>query len=118
MKKIQTIADIEELKARNTLPHSYTHVLEMQFVEWYEAEGTGVPYAAFQLPNHACIYHLEDETDTGIIMDQMLNVEFVEIEEVDGWKYFRIGLMHDHQMNLIYFLEGTLARKIENWLER
>lgn len=118
MKKIQTIADIEELKARNTLPLAYIQVIEMQFVEWYEAEGEGKPYATFQLPNHTCIYHLEDETDTGIIMDQIINVEFVDIEEGEGWKCFRVGLMQDHQMIIIYFLEGTLPRKIEKWLER
>jgi len=38
------------------------------------------------------------------------------MERVAGVKYFRIGLMQDHQMSIIYFLAGTLPRKTERCL--
>jgi hypothetical protein len=117
MKRIQSIADIEELKARGTIPHHYLVVIDTQFQEWYEAENTGESLDVFQLPIDSCIYHLEDEKDGGFILDQLIHVEYVEIEEVDGYKYFRIGIMNDHQMNLVFFLEGTLQPRTQGLRE-
>src|SRR5690625_1869975 len=98
MKRIQTMLDIEELKSRGNLPSGYVSIIEAQFIEWFEADGEDEPLDTFELPNHACIYHLEDETDMELIMDQIVDVEFVETEEVEGSEYFRVGLMQDHQM--------------------
>jgi hypothetical protein len=63
MKKIQSIADIEELKARGTISLHYMNVIETQFREWYEAVSTGELLDVFQLPSDSCICHLEDERD-------------------------------------------------------
>lgn len=52
-----------------------------------------------------------------VLIDRLNALEFVDVEKEDGQKYFRIGLMQDHQMSIIYFLEGTLPRKTERWLE-
>jgi hypothetical protein len=45
------------------------------------------------------------------------DIEYVETERMDGMKYFRIGIMQDHQLSVIYFLEGTLPYRTEKWLE-
>lgn len=99
MKRIQTLLDIEVLKSRESLPSGYISVIETQFIEWFEADGENDSLDIFELPNHACIYHLE-ESDMKLIMDQITDVEFVETEEVEGWTYFRVGLMQDHQIGL------------------
>lgn len=116
MKQIQCIADIEELKARSNLPLPYLKAIESQFLEWFEAEGAGESITSFRLPNESCIYHVEGEEDTDFIFS-ISGLEFVEKEEAEGWTYFRIGLMNDHQMNLIYILQDTFDQKIEDWLE-
>lgn len=53
-----------------------------------------------------------------MLIDNIDALEYVDVEKVDGRKYYRIGLMHDHQMSIIYLLEGTLPQKTERWLER
>lgn len=116
MKLIQTLADVHALKAQKHLPSFYVEEIESQFLVWYEAENEGEPIDTFSLPSHACIYHLEQEEDEYVIMDDILAIEFVELERVGGDTYYRIGKMLEHEMSIIYFLEGTLSPKIELWL--
>jgi hypothetical protein len=117
MKIIQTIADIEELKARSTIPFIYLKEIEAQFLEWYEAEGEDDELVKFRLPFPSCIYHLEDQEDASFIADHILEIEYIEKEETEECGYFRIGLMKGHQMSLVYFLEGTLGERFEQWLQ-
>jgi hypothetical protein len=118
MKRLQTIADIEELKTRGNIATSFLNVIESEFMDWFEAEGTGESLTSFRLPNHSCMYLLEDDKDTNLIVEQIVNIEFIEKEVTNDCSYFRIGLMNDHQMNLIFFLEGTLDSKYEQWLQQ
>ncbi|MBG9550261.1 hypothetical protein [Cytobacillus firmus] len=118
MKIIQCIADIEELKSRSTIPLPYLNIIETEFFEWFEAEGNGEPIIAFRLPTHSCIYHLEDEQDTSFIANQILKIEFVEYETAADRKYFRLGLMNEHEMSLVFFLEGTIEQRMEECLKR
>lgn len=116
MKRIQTMADVHALKAEEHLPSFYVEEIKNQFLTWYEAENEGESVDNFSLLNHSCIYHFDEEKDMQFIIDCIANVEYVEVENIEGQKYFRIGLMQDHQMSIIYFLEGTLPRRIEMWL--
>lgn len=113
---IQTLSDIEELKARNILPLSYLQVIEKEFHERYEAESTSETITAFRLPHESCIYHLEQEEDEDFLLRHLKDFEYVETERLDGFMYFRIGVMNGHEMNLIYFLEDTLNSELEQWL--
>lgn len=47
MKRIQCLADLEELKAKGTIPLAYLNIIEKQFFDWFEAEGTGEPIKDF-----------------------------------------------------------------------
>jgi hypothetical protein len=93
-------------------------MIESQFLEWYEAENNGESVTTFRLESHSCLYHLESKKDTSFISDQLLHIEFVEYETIEENRYFRIGLMKDHEMSLVYFLKGTIEQKIEGWLRR
>lgn len=117
MQRIQSIADIQQLQQKQQFPNPYLEILYQQFKQWFEATSEYDDLLTFQLPTYACIYHLDNEEDTGFLMDQIIHVEYVETDKVDGMKYFRIGLMQDNHMSLIFFPEGTLAPKIEKWLE-
>lgn len=117
MKIIQSIADIEKLKERSALPTKYIKIIEDQFLEWYESENEGEPLVSFRLPNHTCMYHLENENDGEFIYKQLIHLEFVDVEENEEVKYLRMGIMDDHQMHLVYVLEGTLEPSFEEWLK-
>lgn len=118
MKIIRTIADLERLKEMGSIPPEYISVVECDFMDWFEAEGTGESLMMFEMPNHACIYHLEDKNDASFLLNQLINIEFVEKDKIKDCSYFRIGVMNDNVMNLVYFLEGTLDQKFEEWLQR
>lgn len=77
----------------------------------------GEEIEAFSLPSWACIYHFNDVEDARILESSVNDIEYVETERIDGMKYFRIGIMQDHQLSIIYFLEDTLPYKTEKWLE-
>lgn len=116
MKRIQTMADVHALEADEQLPSFYVREIKDQFIMWHEAEGEGESIDSFCLPNHACIYHLDERDDMHFIMDNFIHVEYVETEQVGNHMYFRVGMMQDHQMSVLYFMEGTLPRRIELWL--
>ena len=111
MKRIQTYADIKALKEGN-LPSFYTKEIEQLFLGMFKADGEGESLYTFSLPTHACIYHLNQSDDKHWLFGLMQQVEFIEVEE----KYFQIGIMEDHQMNIVYFLKGTFSEQIETWL--
>src|SRR5699024_2411385 len=117
MIKIQMMADVHALEADEHLTSFYVEEVKNQFLIWYEAENEGESLDEFSLQPYSCIYHFDKEEDMQMLIDYMNALEFVDVERADGKKYFRIGLMQDHQMSIIYFLEGTLPRKTEHWLE-
>lgn len=118
MKIIRTIADIAELIEKGNIPLSYLSDLKSEFLILYESEGTGESLESFKLSNQACMYHLENEEDTRFLQERILEIEFVDKEKTNECTYFRVGLMNDHQINLVYFLGGTLENKFEAWLKK
>lgn len=117
MKVIRTMADVHALKADEHLPSFYAEEVEHQFLMWYIDENEGESLDEFSLPSHSCIYHFDKEKDMQMLIDNIDALEYVDVEKIEGKKYFRIGLMQDHQMSIIYLLEGTMPRKTERWLE-
>lgn len=118
MKIIQTLSDIEELKARGNVDLNYLKIIEEEFINWFEAEGNGESLTSFRLQNDSCMYHLEEKEDASFISSQMLSIEFIEKESIEDCGYFRVGIMNDHQMSLIYFLEGTFDSYFEQSLQQ
>lgn len=117
MKVIQTLADVQALERDEHLPSFYIEEIKNQFLLWYEAENEGEEIKDFSLPSYACICHFNHSNDGRMLQNYVNDIEYVDIERMDGVKYFRIGIMQDHQMSIIYFLEGTLPYRTEKWLE-
>jgi len=117
MIKIQTLADVQSLANDECLPHFYIEEINEQFRWFYEAENEGEEIEEFSLSAQACIYHFNDEKDRQMLEKQVDAIEYVDMEEIDEAKYFRIGIMQDHQMSVIYFLAGTLPIDVEKCLE-
>lgn len=116
MKIIRTMADIQALKTNEHLPSFYVEAIQRQFLLWYEAEEHGETLDSFCLPLHSCIYHLETDEDSFIILDNLMHVEYIDVEETDEGDYFRMGMMQEHEMSVVYFLAGTFSKRMEWWL--
>ncbi len=118
MKVIQTLADVQSLKDDECLPSFYIEEIYNQFLGSYEAMADDEEIDEFVLPSHACIYHFNHEDDRQMLEKLANNIEYVDTEVIKGRKYFRIGIMmQDHEISVVYLLEGTLPYKTEKWLE-
>ena len=117
MKVIRTKADVFALKVDEHLPSFYVDEIYQQFIGSYEAVNEGESLDEFSLPSHACIYHFDKEEDMQMLVNNVGALEYVDVDKVEGKRYFRIGLMQDHEISVIFFLEGTLPYKTEKWLE-
>jgi len=117
MKIIQTLADVQSLKNDECLPSFYVEEIYHQFLGSYEAMAEDEAIEEFVLPLQACIYHFNHLNDREMLEELANHIEYVDTEVVERLKYFRIGIMQDHEMSVIYFLEGTLPNKTEKWLE-
>lgn len=117
MKVIRTLADVQSLKDDERLPSFYFEEIYNQFLWTYESVAEGEVIDDFSLASHACIYHFNDENDQQMLEKFTESIEYVDTYVVVDIKYFRIGIMQDHEMSVIYFLEGTLPYHTEKWLE-
>lgn len=117
MKVIQTMADVQSLKDDERLPSFYFQEIYNQFLWTYKSVAEREAIDDFLLEPHACIYHFDDETDLQMLVEFAESIEYVDTEVVEDIKYFRIGIMQDHEMSVIYLLEGTLPYNTEKWLE-
>lgn len=111
------MADIQALQQNKKLPSFYVEEIKYQFSMWYEAENDGESLYEFCLPPHSCIYHVDEVEDINRFIELLKKKEYVDVEKIDGQKYFRIGFMDDHEMSIVYLLEKTLPEKIEKLLE-
>lgn len=112
MFKIQTTDDVNRLNLEDGLPASYVKEIDFYFKAWVEEINER------RLPSHACIYHFDKEDDGQMLMNHLHEIEYVDVETASDGKHFRIGLMQDHQMSLIFVLSGVLLPGIERRLEK
>lgn len=117
MRIIQTLADVQALANDEHLPTFYIEEIKSQFLLWYESENDGEKVHEFTLPPHTAIYHLNQREDAKMIEEHVGDIEFTDIGRMGEMKYFRIGIMCDHQMSVIYVLKGTLPYETESWLD-
>ena len=112
------MADVHSLKDDERLPSFYIKEIYHQFIGSYEAMADDEEIDEYVLPLHGSIYHFNHEDDRHMLEELVNSIEYVDAEVVDDMKYFRIGIMHDHdEISVVYFLEGTLPYKTEKWLE-
>lgn len=115
MIKIQTITDLNALKQQEHVPNSFFEEIEQQFLAWNK-ELNGEVLDEFSLPPEACMYHFDRQDDVEILFKHVHEIEYVDVEEINDTKFFRIGLMQDHQMSLIFVLADNLPQDIKEWL--
>lgn len=57
MKTIRTIADLKRFKEMGSIPLEYVTAIELEFVDWFRAEGTGESLIIFEMQHHALNDH-------------------------------------------------------------
>jgi|SRR5699024_8540254 len=117
MRVIRTLADVQSLKDDERLPSFYFEEIYNQFLWTYESVAEGEAIDDFSLAPHTCIYHFDEEDDLQMLEKFAESIEYVDTQVIEGLKYFRIGIMQDHEISVIYFLEGILPYKTEKWLD-
>lgn len=115
MKKIQTMSDLHELKQQEHVPKQYVDEIEFQFLAWQKELNEDV-LDEFGLPPEACMYHFDRGEDVKILLHHVHEIEYVEMECIENSTFFRVGLMQDHQMSLIFVLADYLPEDIKEWL--
>src|SRR5699024_12526953 len=113
--KIKTTTDFNALKQQEHVPKSFSEEIEQPFLAWNK-EVNGEVLDEFSLPPEACMYHIERQDDVEILLNHVHEIEYVDVEEINDTKFFRIGLMQDHQMSLIFVLADNLPQDIKEWL--
>src|SRR5690625_6040892 len=99
MKVIQTLADVQSLKNDERLPSFYVEEISNQFLWTYEAVAEGEAIDNFLLAPQACLYHFSEASDWRKIEEMLRDIEYIDTEVVEGKKYFRIGIMQEHEVS-------------------
>ena len=118
MKVIQTLNDLEWLKASNNVPRELVQAIEQDFLLLFEAESECDDVLTFRLPNQEALILLELGDDViGMFEQSFMDLEYVERHKQDNVSFFRLAKRSDHQFQLMYSQEGTLHEETENWLK-
>jgi len=117
MKVIQTMNDIEYMKASSLFPTSLLTIVERDFLLFYEAEGNDEEVTEFQLPNHQALLIAENEEDVHEVTRNPLDIEYIEQEQ----QHFKIGKRNDQEIQFVYvpfyILGESLKESLQNQSE-
>jgi hypothetical protein len=117
MKIIQTLNDIEQLRAIKAVPMELIEMIEQDFINLYEAEGLDANLLMFCLPYQQALFLLEAGDDVLVLLNDLFTLEYVEKDKRGGIEFYRIAKRLEHEFQLIYTLVGIHNKEIENWLQ-
>ncbi|RYG71219.1 hypothetical protein EU245_14800 [Lentibacillus lipolyticus] len=117
MKVIQTLNDLEWLKATQAEPEGLVQAIEQDFLLLFEAESECDDVLTFRLPNQEALILLESGDDVrGMFEQSFMDLEYVERHKEGEISFFRLAKRTEHQFQLLYSEEGTHDEETENWL--
>lgn len=116
MKKIQTINDIECLKAANSVPIELIKQIERDFLEIYEAENIEVYLIEYRLPTWQALFVFEKGGDVLSILNDLIALEYIEKLKVEKLEYYRCAVRNEHDLQIYYSQMNIHDEKIEEWL--
>ena len=116
MKLIQTLNDIEWLKASNDLARPLIKSIEQDFLDLFEANGDELNVLKFRLPSQQALILLEVGDNVLGIVNDPFHLEYVEKQEEGRIEVYRIAKRVEHDFQLIYTLVGIHDEEIEQWL--
>lgn len=117
MKIIQTINDLEYLKATNAIPIELAQAIEQDFHNLFEAYGTDEDLLKFRLPYQQAQVLLEYGDDVLSFLDGALyDLEYIERCKNGKINYYRAAKRYDHDFQLVYTQVKIHDASTEQWL--
>ncbi len=109
MKKIQQIKELLALKQE--LQKDLMQYIEEEFFGLYEYLNNGEKLGDFILPDYQNMVILEGDEEINKILNQTLDMEFVEEIVLNQVVILRIGLNVDEDIQLYYAIKGSDTTK-------
>ena len=117
MKMIQTLSDIEYLKATNKIPIELIKEIEQDFLNLYEAENNDVYLLEFRLSPWQALFVFEKGDDVLSKINDSFALEYVEKVEINQFAYYRCARRNGHDLQLYYSQINIHNVETEEWLQ-
>ncbi|OEH56396.1 hypothetical protein AQ616_02440 [Oceanobacillus sp. E9] len=101
MREIRCLLDFKTIKCDYT--EGFIEYLKNEFFNLYEYLNNGESINNFSLPNPQVMVILESNSELEIINNKSWDIEFVEEEKLQNSIIQRIGLRHEHEVQLYYY---------------
>lgn len=116
MKIIQSLNDIEFLKATRRIPLPMIQYIEKEFLDRFEASNSEEELFAFRLPMNEAMILLEKDDDVLAEINHPFDLEYVERIKEGDISFYRIAIRFDPEIRVYYSLVGTYDDETEEWL--
>lgn len=114
---IQTLNDIELLKATSAVPIELINEVEKDFLNIYEAESDEVYLLNYRLPPWQALFVFEKGDDVLGKLNDPMALEYAEKVDVGELTYYRCALRNDHDFQIYYSLLCIHDKHTEDWLQ-
>ncbi|MCJ7843624.1 hypothetical protein MUB24_22685 [Lederbergia sp. NSJ-179] len=104
MKKIQCLEDLNNLIGG--LSSEFLEYLNCEFYSLYEYLSGGEGIEEFLLENHQAIIIVEDSTELDLLLQNRLDLEYVEEVQLESSLCLRIGISQVEDIQLHYYLKA------------
>ncbi|RUL54153.1 hypothetical protein [Lysinibacillus antri] len=116
MKVIQTLNDVESLKAQSITPKELIQVIEQDFLTLYEAGGSEDDRLSFRLPYQESIILIEKGDNLLELVDNPIELEYVEKHKQGQVEFYRLAKRFEHEFQLVYTLLNIHDDETEQFL--
>lgn len=103
MKRIQCLTDLNNLAG--DIPDELLNYLSSEFSNLYEYLSNGEGTEEFLLENHQAIIIVEDSKELDILLQNRLELEYVEEIQLNSSLCLRIGISQLENIQLHYYLK-------------
>ncbi|MCD7035333.1 hypothetical protein LRR81_13900 [Metabacillus sp. GX 13764] len=102
MKRIQCLTDLNNLAG--DIPDELLNYLSSEFSHLYEYLSNGERIEEFLLENHQAILIVEDSKELDLLLQNRLELEYVEEIQLNSYLCLRIGISQLEDIQLHYYL--------------
>jgi hypothetical protein len=103
MKYVHRLKDIK--KFERAYPKEFYDYIKEEFFNIYDYLSNGEKVEDFKLLSHESLVILEEEKELKKILQNQVELEFVEEFELESINISRIGLMKSNEVQLCYFFK-------------
>jgi hypothetical protein len=103
MKNVHRLKDIK--KFEHEYPKEFNDYIEEEFFNIYEYLSNGEKVEDFMLLSHESLVILEEEKELKKVLQNQVELEFVEEIKLESINISRIGLMRSNEVQLCYYFK-------------